>query len=651
MSKSVEYWKRRRKLDKKNLRVLIGDIPSAKKMRHVKKGGPFVNDPPKYSGTKDHPGLGLLEMCGDHGGHDEQPASLCPGCLDHDDQPEQPTINNQGNLDLTGHMPLFDSFFPYSKKTLGYTKQPGLNFISDEENAQKPLGKTAQYDPYSSEITIYTDGRHIKDVLRSIAHELVHHAQNERGEFEREFDASPGYALKDDHLWGLEQEAYKDGNSCFRRWEDTYKQENQLEERKMITIKKKDLVKMLLNEDYEQSLAKTRKAVADRRAASGETYVDDPTDLKNLKKWTGFCSKGPGFKSCCGEPDKPHSGCKPAYDTLIRVFKTANNKEQVDQMWAKYSAITDSMPRRSREDLRGMYSTIKGTLRSSEYTETPTAATACKPGEQAIGVNPDGTPKCKPAAAPDAPQPSTDQPAAAPATEKPPRRRRRRGKWAKNIPHETAAAAQKALVALLGAPLRESRQKLNEALTCRQITGSRKCIDGKIGRTTVKSLQKVPGCKSALKNVLARQGDGSDMLKCIQDCARNPRCKAQAQTGRQASTVAGPPEPTISASPAEPVAAGALGLRGGKKALGAKCYGREKKHLNTLEFACGEGMVCLTSDNKPAQAGIIYSSGRCKPAGTMKESKPSPLEPARIKHFDDRNEKLFERMIKDATKG
>ena len=134
-----------------------------------------------------------------------------------------PEINNQTDLDLTAHQPLFDSFFPYSQKVMGYTKQPRLNFISDSENAGKSLGKTGYYDPSSMEITIYTDGRHIKDILRSIAHELVHHTQNCRGDFARGISTGDGYAQKDKHLRGMEREAYEKGNLCFRDWEDNYK--------------------------------------------------------------------------------------------------------------------------------------------------------------------------------------------------------------------------------------------------------------------------------------------------------------------------------------------------------------------------------------------------------------------------------------------
>ena len=44
---------------------------------------------------------------------------------------------------------------------------PKLHLKQDEENAENPLGKTAHYDPQNFKIGLYTDGRHIKDILRS----------------------------------------------------------------------------------------------------------------------------------------------------------------------------------------------------------------------------------------------------------------------------------------------------------------------------------------------------------------------------------------------------------------------------------------------------------------------------------------------------
>lgn len=102
--------------------------------------------------------------------------------------------------------------------------KPQVYFQDDIENSQNPLGKTAQYDPNGQSITIFTTGRHIKDCLRSLAHELVHHMQCERGDLDNIAPTTPGYAQKDDHMREMEREAYEKGNLCFRDWEDRLKQ-------------------------------------------------------------------------------------------------------------------------------------------------------------------------------------------------------------------------------------------------------------------------------------------------------------------------------------------------------------------------------------------------------------------------------------------
>ena len=121
-------------------------------------------------------------------------------------------------------LPLLKSLLPYTRKKLGFNRPPSLFFASDTENASKPLGKTAFYDPSEASITIFVDGRHPKDILRSISHELVHHMQHERGDFGTDMDTGEGYAQKNDALRELEREAYESGNMCFRDWEDENRQ-------------------------------------------------------------------------------------------------------------------------------------------------------------------------------------------------------------------------------------------------------------------------------------------------------------------------------------------------------------------------------------------------------------------------------------------
>ena len=64
---------------------------------------------------------------------------------------------------------------------------------------------------------------HIKDILRSLAHEVVHHRQNIRGEFKKKGPTINGYAQSNPHLRKMEREAYLKGNIHFRDWEDNYK--------------------------------------------------------------------------------------------------------------------------------------------------------------------------------------------------------------------------------------------------------------------------------------------------------------------------------------------------------------------------------------------------------------------------------------------
>lgn len=135
--------------------------------------------------------------------------------------------NKSNSLDYQQFRPILSSFLNYAAKRMGFNKPPSLFFMSDSENAQMPLGKTAHYDPNNMEVTVYTDKRHPKDILRSLSHELVHHKQNCNGQFDEMGEMGEGYAQNNKHLRSMEEEAYLEGNMCFRDWEDTHKKQLQ----------------------------------------------------------------------------------------------------------------------------------------------------------------------------------------------------------------------------------------------------------------------------------------------------------------------------------------------------------------------------------------------------------------------------------------
>ena len=132
--------------------------------------------------------------------------------------------------DLESHIQDMYGFFA---NKYSFDKHPDIHLDSDEQNKAELLGKTAYYDPQSHEVHIYTDNRHPKDMLRSIAHELIHHKQNLEDRLQVGGYNGPGYYLKNDKLKEIEHEAMLEGNACMREWEDTKKYTNPKESNNM----------------------------------------------------------------------------------------------------------------------------------------------------------------------------------------------------------------------------------------------------------------------------------------------------------------------------------------------------------------------------------------------------------------------------------
>jgi hypothetical protein len=98
---------------------------------------------------------------------------------------------------------------------------PKIKVIKDDkQNASNLLGKTAYYNPVEKSITLYTMDRHPKDVLRSFAHEMVHHEQNLDGRLN---NINTTNTNEDGDLPEIEREAYEKGNMMLRNWEDKIK--------------------------------------------------------------------------------------------------------------------------------------------------------------------------------------------------------------------------------------------------------------------------------------------------------------------------------------------------------------------------------------------------------------------------------------------
>ena len=103
----------------------------------------------------------------------------------------------------------------------GYTMKPLPKVIFNNAQQEEDVFiKTGYYNPNNMEVYVFTNDRHIKDILRSLAHELIHHKQNVDGRLGAgSYDGETIY--NDEKLQKLEEEAYLRGNIAFRTWTET----------------------------------------------------------------------------------------------------------------------------------------------------------------------------------------------------------------------------------------------------------------------------------------------------------------------------------------------------------------------------------------------------------------------------------------------
>lgn len=121
-------------------------------------------------------------------------------------------------------------------ESLGFVLKPypTVEFSTETKHDNELLGYTGHYFYDNKHIVIYTEGRHVKDIMRSVAHELVHHNQFMRGitldNVETMKLSDPAWSEKEEFLKHLEDysylegDAYLRGNMLFRTWTDAIKQ-------------------------------------------------------------------------------------------------------------------------------------------------------------------------------------------------------------------------------------------------------------------------------------------------------------------------------------------------------------------------------------------------------------------------------------------
>lgn len=99
------------------------------------------------------------------------------------------SITEQKGMSRKEFHKLLNSFVDYSCKYLNIKEKPSLHYKDDKGEGQPSFGG---YAPHSKQLMVYTKHRHPMDILRTVAHELVHHKQNENGQLGKDIAKESG---------------------------------------------------------------------------------------------------------------------------------------------------------------------------------------------------------------------------------------------------------------------------------------------------------------------------------------------------------------------------------------------------------------------------------------------------------------------------
>lgn len=75
---------------------------------------------------------------------------------------------------------IIQDFLRYAKEELAIEQLPQIRLVQDRNFAVENRS-FGSYRPENRELQVYVANRNMADILRTLAHELVHHRQNELG--------------------------------------------------------------------------------------------------------------------------------------------------------------------------------------------------------------------------------------------------------------------------------------------------------------------------------------------------------------------------------------------------------------------------------------------------------------------------------------
>ena len=122
------------------------------------------------------------------------------------------------------------TFLDYFNDIIEFYAQNGMDFgedipklVLDDSKAFRfdPFIPTGHYDWTENTITLMIDNRHVKDILRTLCHELIHAWQYKSNPDAYINSDKSGLLEENPVLLKYEEEAYLKGNVMFRKWTES----------------------------------------------------------------------------------------------------------------------------------------------------------------------------------------------------------------------------------------------------------------------------------------------------------------------------------------------------------------------------------------------------------------------------------------------
>jgi hypothetical protein len=203
------------------------------------------------------------------------------------------------------------NFVEYVTNRLKLKEQPKINLISDKEFSTE-LSSLGGYSPELKEIFVATEGRLTADILRTIAHEMVHRKQEEMGLLKHiEVDGADGSPVENqsNSIAGILMREYGKLNKQIYNESHTENKKEKTEVEKKYESMIKDAVSQLIRE-IKLEEAKVSPKGSTQKSVEDE-LVFNPDTKKQIKVKTALTY------------DKQH----PSYKAAMQLVKKGNKKD------------------------------------------------------------------------------------------------------------------------------------------------------------------------------------------------------------------------------------------------------------------------------------------------------------------------------------